>query len=113
MQYEIINPSDQCFMVHEDKKIAITACLVLGSGLYGLTDESGKSVLPILAFSGSKEFLKEEFGGTDEYGSFLAKNYAGIADALESVYLPGERSSMNDIVDRAHKLCARLRDSIK
>ena len=109
MKYEIINPSDQCFLEHSDKKIAITACLVLGNGLYGLKDDKGETVLPILRFGGSEAFLKEEFGGTDEYGGFLAKNYPGIADALESVHLNGERSSMNDIKKRAVEMAARLR----
>jgi len=108
VKYEIINPSDKCFLEHPDRKIAITACLVLGHGLYGLKDEQGETVLPILRFGGAKEFLTEEFGSTDAYTHFLASNYEGIADALESVHLDGEITSMNDIKKRAIDLCARF-----
>lgn len=108
VKYEIINPSDKCYLEHHDEKVAITACLVLGGGSYGLQTEDGRTVCPVLFF-GAKEFLTETFGGTDEYGSFLANHYPGIADALESVVLSKERTSMNDIKLRAQKIAKKLR----
>jgi hypothetical protein len=110
MKYEIVNPSDQCFMEHADPKVAIAACLILGEGRYGLKDPEGNTVLPLVAFGGAKEFLNAAFGGEDAYGSFIADNYGPLSDALASVSLSGERSSMNDIRGRAQRIATGLRE---
>jgi hypothetical protein len=109
MKYEIINPSDECYLEAPDDKTAIAAGLILGEGRYGLKSEDRTTtVLPVLFFGGAKEFLKEAFGGEDEYGHFIATNYGPIGKALLSVGLPRERTSMNDISARAHRIGTRL-----
>ena len=35
MKYEIINPSDKCFITAHDERLAKIACAVLGQGWYG------------------------------------------------------------------------------
>lgn len=105
MKYEIINPSDECYLEHPEQKVAITAGLVLGGGAYGLKSvETCEMALPILAFGGAEEFLNKTFGGPESYALFVAENYRAISDALLSVSLPQERTSLNDIAGRAHSL---------
>jgi hypothetical protein len=113
MKYEIVNPSDQCFIEHAEPKVAIASCLVLGRGYYGLKSESGELVCPITAFSGTEEFLKSTFGGKDEFLNFINLNTKGMAEALESVNLTGERSSMNDIKSAAAKLAINYRTKLE
>lgn len=41
MKYEIINPSDKCFITSDDERLAEIVCVMLGNGSYGLKDENG------------------------------------------------------------------------
>jgi hypothetical protein len=109
MKYEIINPSDQCFIEHSDEKVAIAATIFLGEGKYGLSRVSDdNTVLPILLF-GAGKFFDEEYGGTEAFHAFVDANLPGIGDALLSVSRPGERSSLNDIMGRAHAMGERIK----
>ena len=48
MKYEIINPSDKCFITSDDERLAEIVCVMLGNGSYGLKDENGNTVLCVL-----------------------------------------------------------------
>jgi hypothetical protein len=112
MKYEIINPSDLCYMTSDSEKVAIAACLFFSQGNYGLKDESDSTVCPILRFydeAGTDEFLTETYGSAKSFSEFIGINYAPMADALESVSLPSERTSMNEIQERAIRTAKELR----
>ncbi len=110
MKYEIINPSDQAFMHHYDPKVAIAATLVLGGGYYGLISEKGDRVLPVIAFGGSGEFLDQTFGGKQEFEVFLNSHRKEMVEALDSVHLSGERTSINDIQLKAKGIAAKYKE---
>lgn len=97
MQYEIINPSDECF-VHaygeRADRVACIAALLLGNGMYGLTNEADETVMPII-FNGYREWFQEQFGEGAE--PFMLANLIEIADCLKTFHYAGERSSLNDI----------------
>lgn len=138
MIYEIINPSDAYTLKSDDPAIAAVACMILGSGAYGLTDEKGVTACPIFLFCGvPDEWMRATYNvSIDE---LLAGRLLEIAAVLESVMIGnfGERadaesaiarmnatdaaaflaerhdrrrSSMNDIGARAAALAERLRE---
>lgn len=105
MKYEIINPSDECYIVAYDENIACVSVLLLGMGCYGLKDTDGNTVLPIFILGGADEWIDEHIGNLEE---FMLKNKSAIADCLRTVYYPEERTSLNDIQGRALKLAEDL-----
>ena len=138
MLYEVNNPSDPISFECADDIVAAVAGLFLGEGFYGVEDEQGKRVLPILAFGGEaalKAWLKEQKLDLDE---FMATRALDVAACLEStmVALPATRAailaaigtedpkerlaaiarfnetrhgSLNDIAGRAHRMARSLR----
>lgn len=111
---EIINPSDECFIKHSDPKVLIVAAINLGNGLYGLRRaDNNEVILPILRFGGGEHFISSTFGGLEEYKKFSNEHLPEIASALESVSLPKERTSLNDIKKKAEKLAESIRKSLK
>lgn len=110
MKYEIINPSDMCFIESEDELIAITACLTIGNGAYGLKNSSGETVCPILSFGGADEFLEKKFGGAASYQKYFDENLLKIAVTLETFSYPSERTSLNNIGERAKMLAVKFRE---
>ena len=60
MKYEIVNPSDKCYISSENEKVAKFACLIIGNGKYGLKNaETGKAYY-LFTFSelAMREFCK-------------------------------------------------------
>jgi hypothetical protein len=138
MLYEVNNPSDPISFECEDDTVAAVAGLFLGEGFYGVEDEQGKRVLPVLAFGGEaslQAWLKEQKLNLDE---FMAIRSLDVAACLESTMVaqPGmraavlaaigtedpnerlaairrfndkKRSSLNDIAARAHAMAKALR----
>lgn len=84
--YEIVNPSDACTLAAESDAVACAAVLALGSGAYGLSDEQGGSVCPVLLFA-SPERTEAELQrlGVAPLGDFLTANKDAIAACLDSV----------------------------
>ena len=105
LEGEIINPSDKCFIDITDKKAAYAAVLFLGNGKYGLEGEGCD--LPLFLFGGAVEWWEREFGETLD--AYMTDHKADVADALDSVELAGERTSMNDIMGRAKAYAKGLR----
>lgn len=112
-KYEIINPSDKCYITAE-KATACMAALYLGKGKYGLSDaETGEDVLPIFLFGSDKaldQWAVDNYG--ELFGEFAKKqnaNPAKLAEAFESFKYPHERSSMNNIGAYAASLAKHFR----
>ena len=100
MNYEIINPSDKCFIASSDREAACAAVLILGDGMYALRDETGAPVMPILAFGGADEWWIETFG--HRLPDYLeTAPHAAIADVLATFTYERKSTSVNDIAGRA------------
>lgn len=96
MKYEIINPSDKCYISSENEKVAKYACLLIGNGMYGLHNaETGESVFPAYIFAMSVEQILLEFG--EPLGDFFEHNKKEIAECLNTFEYATERTSLNDI----------------
>lgn len=129
-------------MLADDPKVAAVATVVLGDGFYGLHDEKDETVVGPIAFGGSDDWIKENFGDTEKYSAFIESHKKEIADALDSVRLGKlkdrrefenkiqsiesaserknleakhheKRSSMNDIGGRAWSIAKSIRQSLK
>jgi hypothetical protein len=84
--YEIGNPSDPYTLEHSDVKIAVVAGLMLGQGMYALTDENKELVLPIFLGEGALAWLKATHDIGD-LNAFIEEHRLEIADALDSVMI--------------------------
>ena len=85
-QYEIINMSDACTIEAESPEVAAVAVIILSNGSFGLNDEEGETVLPLLAFGGNEaldSWLEER--GIESLGAYIDENREVIATALDSV----------------------------
>lgn len=95
---EIINPSDKAFINVQDKEAACLAIALMSEGRYGIEE-----TLSIFLFGGSDDWFIKEFGRNVEE-SFEHVGKHRISKALRTVRLDGERTSLNDIVERAINL---------
>lgn len=102
-KYEIINPSDKCFIYADDVRLAKIVCALLGEGWYGLRDENGEGIMHILQSLDEALEMKEE-----EVITFIDNNKKEIAKVLRSFEYPMERSSLNDIKWRAEKIAEAI-----
>ena len=123
MIYDLSNPSDAVTFVGDDSTLAGVAALILGHGAYGLTDEQGATVLPVMLFGGVEKWLEEQRIG--DLGDYLNANRTRMADFLDSVrycdvserkrygdavqFDDDRRTSMNNIGANCKKLAERLR----
>ena len=116
-EYEIINPSDKCFISGENDEIVCLAAVYLGEFKYGVKRVSdGNSDYPTLMPFASNEDVdeawKKKFGRT-----FLEcmrdKYYEEIIEVLKTFRYDGERSSINDIGGRAKMLAEKLSEAVK
>ena len=81
--YEIINPSDQCYISAADPLAAKVSIMLLSRGAYALKDKDGETVLPMVRFSGYKEWLESE--GISNLQGYVDKHYGDMAKALRTV----------------------------
>jgi hypothetical protein len=96
MKYEIINPSDKCYISSENERVAKYACLLIGNGKYGLHNaETGGSVLSIYLFGISDEEILAEFG--EPLNDFFEHYKKEIAECINTFEYAGERTSLNNI----------------
>ncbi len=103
MKYEIINPSDKCYISSENEKVAKYSCLLIGNGKYGLKNaETGESVLSIYLFGISEEEILQEFG--KPLGEFFEENKKEIAECLNTFEYATERTSINNIGNAARTI---------
>ena len=137
MYYDLVNPSDPVTFEAPDLKIAALVTLILGHGQYAANpeDESAEGV-PSMLFGGAEEWWNEHFqepmenaGERDRerlaaalrsvcYGSVTdRKLYDSAVEAIDSPekraafiaeWNDRNRSSMNNIMGRAHSIAERL-----
>ena len=100
MRYEIINPSDKCYIHADDVRIARIVCVLLGNGMCGLVDEQGNVAMHVFE---ELEIPQEEIS------DFVNQHAAEIATVLESFEYEGERTSLNNIGRRASVLADAFR----
>lgn len=96
MKYEIINPSDKCFIEAESDTVAALVGNALGNGYYGVRDENGKAVLHIMQSVSEAVNMTE-----DELSAFIDSHHREIRKAFESFRYASERTSLNNIEARA------------
>ena len=101
--FSIINPSDCFTMEAADLKVAQMATIILGGGMYGLS-QGGQTVLGIPQ---TAEWLKENFGN---HTAWLDAHIDALIAALDSVKLDGVRSSVNCIDKSAQRFAQQLRE---
>lgn len=113
MKYEIINPSDKCFISSDNERVAKFCCLLLGNGMYGLKNaQTGEDVFGIHLFNFSEEEIIEEFG--EPLQEFLYHYKVLIADCFLSFAYESERTSVNNIGEAAkilHKKVLEIEDT--
>jgi len=104
MKFEIINPSDKCYIhgdIVDDKEALCAVALILGNGSYALVDADGETLIPILTFDVPLEWWTDEFCRTLDDSLSDIGNIERMARIFESFEYDGERTSMNDIGARA------------
>ena len=99
MIYELINPSDLYTLVAPDFKIAVIVALNLGSGNYGLKDENGEQVMPIMLDDKSATEWTEGTFGCTLTDLFEGVDWEAVAACLRSVAIVPIK--YRDIYDRA------------
>jgi len=104
-KYEIINPSDECYIEGEEFKTVCVATVILGEGLYGLQEVDGELSMPPIVFA--KGWFLDTFGVN--YGEATkAVDRQHIKTVLSTVKLSAERTSLNDIEKHAKRLVALM-----
>ena len=107
MRYEIINPSDKCFVSGDNFEAVCAAVALLGEGRYALESEDTKTTMPFFMFGGLDEWWVEKFGR--KFQAYFDSAKSDIATVLDTFKYNGERSSMNNIGAYAERLAKRLR----
>lgn len=102
-KYEIINPSDKCFIYADDERLAKIACVVLGRGWYGLENENGETVINIM------ESLNDALGMTDEeIKKLMDENIIELSKVFLSIEYAYERTSLNNIEELSKSIGKKL-----
>lgn len=96
MKYEIINPSDECYIESENETVACFCTLILGKGKYGLNNDNDETILPILFYyvDAYAEWVENHIGDVE---TFMSEHIDEIIQCLRSVEYARERTSMNNI----------------
>lgn len=100
MKYEIINPSDKCFITCDNQKVAQFCAFLLGGGMYGLRDESGENVGRIYLLA-TEEDLNTDFDG--DFVKYGKDHAAELAACFNTFEYAGKQTSLNDIGGRAKR----------
>ena len=101
MKYEIINPSDKCYITSNNELVARFCCLLLGNGHYVLRDENNNDIGNMYLFGATKETLDEEYDG--DFEAFAKTHWKDIVTCFKSFEYEGERTSANNIGARAEE----------
>jgi hypothetical protein len=107
MILDIINPSDACHMVTDDREAAAIACILIGNGQYGLEQVDAKAgetpfKMPLFLLGGHDQWWTKTFGhsfeeGATAYRDDTRKNLALINALLSVVY--GKRADLESYYD--------------
>lgn len=101
MKYEIINPSDKCFITSDDERVAKFCTILLGHGMYPLKRENGEQVHGTFLLYSNEGALDADFGGSfAKFGDDRAKE---IAACFRTFEYAGEPTSLFDIGARAKR----------
>ena len=104
MKFEIINPSDKCFITADDERLAKIVCTVLGQGWYGLRYQDGDTVMYPL------QPLDEALGADeDTINAIIDENRDKLAEVFDSFEYEDERTSLNNIGATAMAYAKALR----
>ncbi len=95
MKYEIINPSDKCFITSDNEKVACFCNLLIGNGMYGLKRENGETADSTHIFGYSEEQLNADYEG--DFSKFGDNHIKEIISCLKSFEYAYEPTSLNDI----------------
>lgn len=90
---EVTNPHDRITIDCANEKAAQLAVMIVGRGAYGIAD----GVLPVFILGGSDEWCQETYKMSLD-ALFDSVPIVEIVEALESMRLEGERSSVTDLV---------------
>lgn len=96
MIYEVVNMHDPVTIETDNEMVAMLAVLSLGEGAYGLQDETGRSVVPVLLFA-SPQQTKDWLDSTGINIGQMGNQYAAeIAECLRTALVckPGERAKI-------------------
>ncbi len=99
MILEIINPSDAVCLEADDISMAGVAVMMLSSA-YGLKNEQGEIVLPLMIFGGQDKWLKEH--EVNDIDAYLKENRTKLADIFESVFYGHlqDKASFNSTISK-------------
>jgi len=106
-KYEIINPSDKCYIEGEDFKTVCIATTLLGEGVYGLQEVDGDSCMPPIMFANGWFLNTFDVNFEDAIQTVDRQHTKTI---LSTVKLSGERTSLNDIEKHAKRLVALMNE---
>ena len=96
MKYEIINPSDKCYITTDIPVVAAICCGLIGRGTYGLWDETGnRFIQPMVPIEKQLNITN------DEMYALLKKHNRDIYECFRSFEYDTEPTSCNDIGARA------------
>jgi hypothetical protein len=82
MILEIQNPSDEVTIETDDIVVAGVAMLLVGRGQYGLENEEGETVFPIMLFGGVDKWLEDN--GIKDLHEYLQTNKDKLVKVLKS-----------------------------
>jgi hypothetical protein len=111
LRYEIINPSDECWIEAGDEMLACVVALLLGGGNYGLDCENGEKVMPPFLLGGFDEWWSQKSPGV-EFGCYVDASLPKLLPVFESFKYARERTSVNDIGARAARFAANIRKKL-
>ena len=105
MIFEIINPSDKCYIEGDDFKTVCIATILLSEGGFGLQEVDGERTMPPLIFAES--WFVDTFG--QDFGTAINEaSKSELASILSTVSLVEECTSLNDIVGKAKYYAEQL-----
>lgn len=113
-KYEVINPSDKCYITAASLKAAAICVCLLGEGMYSLKDvDTGETAVPMFIRSGQDEWFMQAFGHDFPTALGDEEAMAQAAQALDSLEYATKPTSLNDIRKRATNWASRIRRSLE
>lgn len=112
MKFEIINPSDKCFMTADDLLIAAIAVCLLSEGRYALKGVDNDKIVPLFLFGGHDEWFKSQFDLSFEEAmqKVSTEKRPQLISALKSIEYEYERGSLNNIKQRGYDLAVAIKN---
>ena len=108
-EYEISNPSDECYVSSDEDIIASAAITLLGNGAYPCSNKEGRSLPSFCLFGGDcDKAYNEVFGVTFDAFMSVPENLIKVAECLKTFRYARERTSMNNIGRSAAALVKNL-----